>query len=306
MTISLISHPDCALHEMGANHPECPARLGAIQNQLLSSGLDSVLLHQQAPQATREQLCRVHDAEYVDSIFHVAPSEDRAWLDPDTSMNPHSLSAALHAAGAVVLGVDLVMAGKSSSVFCNVRPPGHHAERNKAMGFCIFNNVAVGAAHAREVHQLERVAIVDFDVHHGNGTEDIFRNESNVMFCSTFQHPFYPHSGIDADAENIVNVPLPAGTNGQSFRTAVEAHWLPKLEAFQPEMILISAGFDAHIEDDMAGLNLVEKDYAWVTTEIKAIADKYAGGRIVSALEGGYALSALGRSVVAHIKALMG
>ena len=306
MTISLISHPDCALHEMGARHPECPARLDAVKNQLLSSGLDFVLLHQEAPAATHEQLCRVHDPKYVESIFYKAPSEDRAWLDPDTSMNPNSLSAALHAAGAVVLGVDLVMTGKSSSVFCNVRPPGHHAEHNSAMGFCIFNNVAVGAAHAREAYQLGRVAIVDFDVHHGNGTEDIFRSEPNVMFCSTFQHPFYPHSGTDADADNIVNVPLPAGSNGQSFRAAVETHWLPKLEAFQPELILISAGFDAHVEDDMAGLNLVEKDYAWVTTEIKKIADKYASGRIVSTLEGGYALSALGRSVVAHINALLG
>ena len=305
MTISLISHSDCALHEMGAKHPECPARLDAVKNQLLSSDLDFVLLHQEAPAATREQLCRVHDAEYVESIFHNAPTEGRAWLDPDTSMNPHSLSAALHAAGAVVHGVDLVMTGKSSSVFCNVRPPGHHAEHNRAMGFCIFNNVAVGAAYARAVYQLERVAIVDFDVHHGNGTEDIFRGDPNVMFCSTFQHPFYPHSGADADADNIVNVPLPAGSNGESFKAAVESHWLPKLEAFQPELILISAGFDAHVEDDMAGLNLVEKDYAWVTTEIKKIADKHASGRIVSTLEGGYALSALGRSVVAHINALL-
>jgi acetoin utilization deacetylase AcuC-like enzyme len=306
MTISLISHPDCALHEMGAHHPECPARLGAVQNQLLSSGLDFVLLHQEAPPANREQLARVHDAGYIDSVFDKAPSEGQAWLDPDTSMNPDTLSAALHAAGAVVLGVDLVMSGQSASVFCNVRPPGHHAEHACAMGFCIFNNVAVGAAHTREAHGLARVAIVDFDVHHGNGTEDIFRDDASVMFCSTFQHPFYPFTGAETGTDHIVNVPLPAGANGAAFRAAVKDHWLPRLDAFEPQLILISAGFDAHLEDDMASLRLVENDYAWVTTEIRKIAEKHAGGRIVSALEGGYALSALGRSVVAHIDALLG
>ena len=305
MTISLISHPDCALHEMGAHHPECPERLGAIQNQLLANGLDFVLVHHDAPAASREQLCRAHTEEYVDGIFRKSPSEGRSWLDPDTVMNPHSLSAALHAAGAVVLGVDLVMSDQSHAVFCNVRPPGHHAERDRAMGFCIFNNVAVGAAHALATYPLERVAILDFDVHHGNGTEHIFRDRPQVMFCSTFQHPFYPHSGLDADAEHIVNVPLPAGANGQDFRAAVESRWLPRLEVFQPELILVSAGFDAHIEDDMAGLRLVEQDYGWVTTEIRRIADQYARGRIVSTLEGGYALSALGRSVSAHINALL-
>jgi acetoin utilization deacetylase AcuC-like enzyme len=306
MTICLISHPDCALHEMGEHHPESPARLGAVRNQLLTSGLDFVLLHQDAPLASREQLCRVHDADYVELIFQSAPEEGHVRLDPDTGMNPSSLNAALRAAGAVVLGVDLVMSGQSSAAFCNVRPPGHHAERNTAMGFCIFNNVAVGAAHALQAHQLERVAILDFDVHHGNGTEDMFRDDTQVLFCSTFQHPFYPYSGTEVDSENIVNVPLSAGADGQAFRTAVESHWLPRLEAFRPELILISAGFDAHVEDDMAGICLVEKDYAWVTTEIKKIADKYAKGRIVSTLEGGYALSALGRSVVAHINALLG
>jgi len=305
MTISLISHPDCALHDMGPHHPECPDRLGAIQDQLLASGLDFVLMHHDAPRASREQLCRVHAAEYVDSIFAKAPAEGQAWLDPDTIMNPHSLSAALHAAGAVVLGVDLVMSGQSHAVFCNIRPPGHHAERDRAMGFCIFNNVAVGAAHALAAYSLERVAIVDFDVHHGNGTEHIFRDQPQVMFCSTFQHPFYPHSGDDIDSEHIVNVPLPAGANGQAFRAAVESCWLPMLDEFRPELILVSAGFDAHVEDDMAGLCLVDRDYGWVTSEIRSIAEKHAQGRIVSTLEGGYALSALGRSVSAHINALL-
>ncbi len=305
MTISIITHPDCALHEMGVHHPECPARLHAIHDQLLSSGLDMVLLHQDAPMATRKQLCRVHDAKYVDTIFKKAPEEGQAWLDPDTSMNTHTLSAALRAAGAAVLGVDLVMSGKTSAAFCNVRPPGHHAEHNKAMGFCFFNNIAVGAAHALQVHKLKRVAIVDFDVHHGNGTEDIFRETPEVLFCSTFQHPFYPDTGTGDTPEHIVNVPLPAGTDGQAFRTAVESHWLPKLESFQPELILISAGFDAHIEDDMANMCLVDQDFFWVTQKIKMIADKYAKGRIVSTLEGGYALPALGRSVAAHLNAML-
>jgi len=305
MTISIISHPDCALHEMGLHHPESPARLNAIQDQLISSGLDIVFQHHDAPLASREQLCRAHDNEYVDTVFKKAPEEGQVWLDPDTSMNPYSLSAALHAAGAAVLAVDLVMTGKSNAVFCNVRPPGHHAEHNKAMGFCIFNNIAVAAAHALSVYKLKRIAIVDFDVHHGNGTEDIFRNTPEVLFCSTFQHPFYPHTGADEVAKHIINVPLSAGTGSNEFRTAIKSHWLPELNRFQPELILISAGFDAHIEDDMANLCLVDQDFAWVTTEIKKVAVKYAQGRIISTLEGGYALSALGRSVTAHLNALL-
>jgi acetoin utilization deacetylase AcuC-like enzyme len=291
---------------MGEHHPECPARLEAIQNRLISSGLDYVLLHHDAPLATREQLCRVHDSEFVEQIFAISPAEGHVRLDPDTGMNPHSLTAALHAAGAVVHGVDLVMSGQANSAFCCVRPPGHHAERDRAMGFCLFNNIAVGAAHALEAHGLERVAIVDFDVHHGNGTEDIFRDKPNVMFCSTFQHPFYPNTGVATDSDHIVNVPLAAGAGGSEFRAAVESHWLPKLEAFAPELVLVSAGFDAHAEDDIANLRLVERDFTWVTAEIKGIADRHAGGRIVSSLEGGYNLSALGRSVAAHISALLG
>jgi acetoin utilization deacetylase AcuC-like enzyme len=306
MTISIISHPDCALHEMGAFHPESPARLSAIQDQLLASGLDLILQHHDAPLATREQLCRVHDTEYVEQIFQKSPQQGYVQLDLDTSMNPHSLSAALHAAGAVVLGVELVMNGKTSAAFCNVRPPGHHAEHDKSMGLCIFNNIAVGAAHALEVYKIKRIAIVDFDVHHGNGTEDIFREVPEVLFCSTYQYPFYPYTSSDITSQHIVNVPLPAGTDGPAFRKAVTSQWLPRLETFQPELILISAGFDAHIEDGVADLRLTDQDFAWVTAEVKKIADKYAKGRIVSALEGGYALSALGRSVAAHINALLG
>ena len=306
MTISIISHPDCLLHEIGSYHPECPARLNAIHDQLISSGLDLVLQHHEAPQATREQLYRVHDSEYVESIFHKSPTEGHIWLEPDTFMTPQSLPAALRAAGAVVLGVDLVMSGQSQSVFCNVRPPGHHAEHNKAMGFCIFNNIAVGAAHALQEYQLKKIAIVDFDVHHGNGTEDIFRKTPEILLCSTFQHPFYPHTGNSEVPHHIINVPLPAGTGSQAFRSAVKSSLLPELVKFQPELVLISAGFDAHVEDDMASLNLVEQDFAWITRELKMVADEYANGRIVSVLEGGYALSALGRSVVAHINALFG
>ena len=306
MTIALLSHPDCALHEMGPGHPECPQRLSAIHDQLVASRIDIALRHYDAPLAEREQLCMAHDSDYVDSIFAAAPSEGRAWLDPDTSMNPHSLAAARRAAGAVVNAVDLVMSGEATAAFCSVRPPGHHAGRRNAMGFCIFNNIAVGAAWARQQYALERVAILDFDVHHGNGTEDIVAGDPSVLLCSTFQHPFYPYSGADNAAENIVNVPLPAASNGTAFRAAVETHWLPALHAFKPQLVLVSAGFDAHVEDDMAGLCLVERDYAWVSGVIKDIADQYAEGRIVSSLEGGYSLPALGRSVAAHLDALLG
>jgi acetoin utilization deacetylase AcuC-like enzyme len=225
-------------------------------------------------------------------------------LDPDTSMNPYSYPAALRAAGAAVLGVDLAMSGEVANAFCNIRPPGHHAERGRAMGFCIFNNVAVAAAHALAHHGLSRVAIADFDVHHGNGTEHIFCDDPRVMLCSTFQHPFYPYVGADSGNEHIVNVPLPAGTGGAEFREAVARHWLPALEAFRPELLLISAGFDAHRDDDMAMMRLVDADYAWVTGELMQVAARHAQGRIVSMLEGGYELNALGRSAAAHIKAL--
>lgn len=307
MSIALISHPDCLLHEMNSGHPECPERLKAIEDELFSGGLRAELKHYEAPLVTREQLYRVHDPDYVDLIFSCAEHEGVVRLDPDTLMNnPDSFQAVLRAAGASVLGVDLVMSGRQKLVFCNVRPPGHHAERMRAMGFCIFNNIAVGAAHALHEYKLERVAVLDFDVHHGNGTEDIFKDNPGVLYCSTFQHPFYPHSGADIESDHIINVALPAGAGGTEFRTAVESYWLPVLEKFKPQLIFISAGFDAHMEDNMAGLNLLESDFAWVTTKIREIADQHASGKIVSVLEGGYALPALGRSVAAHIEALSG
>ena len=306
MTVAFISHKDCERHEMGARHPERPARLVAINDRLRTVGLDELLRHDEAPAVTREQLARVHDEDYIDWIYAQAPKQGVVWLDPDTGMNEYSLSAALRAAGAVVKAVDLVMAGEAEAVFCSVRPCGHHAERRRAMGFCIFNNIAVGAAHALAAHGLKRIAIVDFDVHHGNGTEQIFREEPHVLFCSSFQHPFYPGSGADTMSDHIINIPLPAGTGGDRFREAVEDHWLGALEAAKPQLLMISAGFDAHAEDDMAMLQLVEADYAWITDKLKAIADRHAEGRIVSALEGGYNLSALGRSVATHIDRLIG
>ncbi|MDD2700739.1 MAG: histone deacetylase family protein [Sideroxydans sp.] len=306
MQTAYISHPLCLKHDMGGHHPECPARLHAIEDQLIASGLYSYLQHHDAPEVTREQLLRVHDAAYIDSIIAAAPTDGIISLDGDTLMNPYTYPAALRAAGAVVMAVDLVMAGKVENAFCNVRPPGHHAERGEAMGFCIFNNVAVGAAHALAAHGLARVAIVDFDVHHGNGTEDIFRDEPRVMLCSTFQHPFYPYSGAETQLPHIVNVPLAAGTDGAGFRRAVTEGWLPVLEAFEPELIFVSAGFDAHREDDMSSIGLVEADYIWVTEQIKRVAAHHAKARIVSVLEGGYELHALGRSATAHIKVLSG
>jgi len=225
-------------------------------------------------------------------------------IDPDTSMNPHTYMAAVLAAGAAVDATDKVIAGELENAFCSVRPPGHHAEPGRAMGFCFFNNVAVAARHALDHHGLQRVAIVDFDVHHGNGTEAAFRDEPRVLMCSIFQHPFYPYSGTEAVAANMVNIPLPAYTNGLTVREVVETIWLPRLEAFQPEMLFISAGFDAHREDDLGQMGLVEADYTWITQQLMQVARTHAKGRIVSCLEGGYNLSALGRSVVAHVKAL--
>jgi len=305
MTIGYITHADCLRHDMGL-HPERPARLTAINDRLIASGVDMALVHYDAPLVERAALERVHDRSYLDDFEARSPQGGLAWVDGDTAMNPATLVAARRAAGAAVLAVDLVLTGKETRVFCAVRPPGHHAERNRAMGFCFYNNVAVAALHALEEHGLSRVAIVDFDVHHGNGTEHIVAGDRRLLFCSTFQHPFYPHSGYDSIDGNVVNAPLPAGADGAAFAAAVEANWLPRLREFAPELVLVSAGFDAHQADDMAGLNLVDSDYAWVTGELCAIAAESAGGRIISLLEGGYELHALARSVEAHLKAMLG
>ena len=306
MPCAVITHPDCLKHDMGRHHPERPERLSAIEDQLIASGLGQHLTRFEAPLASDEQLARVHPLEYVRAIRDAAPQAGTVHLDPDTAMNPFTLQAALRAAGAGVLAVDLIMHQKASTAFCAVRPPGHHACRARPMGFCIFNSVAVAARHAIQAHGLERVAIIDFDVHHGNGTEDIFEDDPNVLMVSTFQHPFYPYSGTDNPARNMVNVPLAAGAGSQQFREAVREAWMPAMEAFRPELILFSAGFDAHAEDDMAMLRLVDADYGWVTEQMKDVADRHCDGRMVSMLEGGYALSALGRSVAQHVRVLAG
>jgi acetoin utilization deacetylase AcuC-like enzyme len=305
MPTAFITHPSFLLHEMGPYHPECPERLMAISDRMIASGIDPYLRHYTAPAATREQIARVHGAAYLDELEAASPEAGLHFIDPDTALNPHSLTAARHAAGAVVMGVDLVMKGEAATAFCAVRPPGHHAERRRAMGFCLFNNVAVGAAHAMEAHGLKRVAIIDFDVHHGNGTEDIFQNDMRVLMASTFQHPLYPYCGLDDPAPNMVNVPLSAGSGSDEFRTAVVDQWLPALEKHKPELIMISAGFDAHREDPLAGLKLTEADYSWVTHELVKVAAKHSKRRIVSTLEGGYALSALGRSAAEHVRVLV-
>ena len=306
MPAAFITHPECLKHDMGAYHPERPARLTAIEDQLIASGLGQHLQRYEAPLASDEQLARVHPVEYVQAIRGAAPRSGTVHLDPDTAMNPWSLQAALRAAGAAVLAVDLVLEKQVSTAFCAVRPPGHHACRARPMGFCIFNNVAVAARHAIQRHGLEPVAIGDFDVYHVNGTEDIFEGDPQVLMVSTFQHPFYPYSGTEDPAANMVNVPLAAGSGSHEFRDAVRESWMPALEEFAPQLVLFSAGFDAHGEDDMAMLRLSDYDYAWVTEQVKDVAERHAQGRIVSVLEGGYALSALGRSVVQHVRVLAG
>jgi len=309
MTTSYITHADCLKHEMGAGHPECPDRLVAVNEHMRNSDLWDRLNLLEAPLASQEDLKRVHRPAYVDLIFENAPSEGYVQLDPDTSMNPYSLAAARRAAGAGVMAVDEVMAGRSSNAFCAVRPCGHHATTGRSMGFCLFNNIGVAAAHAIEKAGLQRVAIVDFDVHHGNGTEDMFsapRWQDKVLMVSFFQHPFYPGSGTQDPAPNMINVPLAAGSDGRAARKALENHWRPALEKFKPQMVLISAGFDAHREDLLGGLALVEDDYEWMTRELMAVAREHADNRVISMLEGGYNFAALGRSAVAHVRALAG
>jgi len=306
MATALFTHPDCMRHEMGEGHPESPQRLRSILLAIESSGLSGRLDLREAPEATREQLERVHEREHVDFVYEAAPKAGYAYLDPDTSMNPRSLSAALRAAGAVVAATDAVMSGSAERAFCAVRPPGHHATRARPMGFCIFNNVAIGAAHAIEAHGLDRVAVLDFDVHHGNGTEDAFHEDPRVMLCSTFQHPYYPYSGADSGNEHIINVPLPAMTDGRGFRAAVERFWMPALESFRPQLVFVSAGFDAHRDDPLAYLKLDDEDYRWITERLVEVAERDAAGRVVSTLEGGYDTGALARCVVEHLRVLIG
>jgi len=306
MLSAYITHPDCARHDMGPHHPECPERLGAINDHLLVKGLLDYMVQHDAPLATEEQLGRAHTSLYVRELFEAAPKDGLVQVDPDTCMNPHTLPAALRAAGAAVEATNLVLAGQAPTAFCNIRPPGHHAERAAAMGFCFFNNVAVGIRHALDVHGLERIALIDFDVHHGNGSEDIFRGDERVLMCSIYEKGLYPFNGEQATGPNMVNVGLPTRSGSDAFREAVSQHWVPALDTFAPQLIYISAGFDAHREDDMGNLGLVEADYAWVTQQLMKIADKHCRGRVISCLEGGYVLSPLARSVAAHVRVLIG
>ena len=308
MTTAYYSHPECRLHDMGMGHPECPQRLDAIADHLRATGIDIAMDFQDAPVASVEQIERAHSASYVievmDHMRRVRDEGEHYAVDPDTTVSPGTLQAALRSAGAAVAATDEVLAGRATNAFCAVRPPGHHATRDQAMGFCFFNNVAVAARHALDVHGLERVAIVDFDVHHGNGTEDIIAGDERVLMVSFFQHPLYPFSGGTPLGTNMVNLPVPAYSRGPAIRELIEMMWMPRLEEFKPQMIFISAGFDAHREDDLGQLGLVEADYEWITRRVMAIADKHSGSRVVSCLEGGYNLSALARSVAAHLRIL--
>ncbi len=303
MTTAYISHSDFLRHEMGSHHPECPERIQAIEDQLILSRVDSFLKRIEPPLATTEQVELVHSADHVEYVTGHSPTSGYFMLDGDTIMNPATLTVSLRAAGAAIAGVDAVMKGEVENAFCAIRPPGHHAEPTRSMGFCVFNNIAIAARYAISAYGIERVAIIDFDVHHGNGTEAAFYDDPKILMCSFFQHPFYPYSGLE-HSDNMVNMPMPASTKGDVVRKMIIETWLPRLRAFQPELILISAGFDAHREDDLGQMGLVEDDYVWMTQRLKEIAKESAGGRIVSCLEGGYNLSALGRSVVAHVKAL--
>jgi acetoin utilization deacetylase AcuC-like enzyme len=290
---------------MGPGHPECPERIAVIQDELIGLGLADFLPFVEAPAATRADLERVHGRSHVAAMFERAPRDGVIQIDPDTFMSAGTLEAALRAAGAVIHATDLVLGGKARNAFCNVRPPGHHAERDAAMGFCFFNNVAVGVAHALAAG-LARVAVLDFDAHHGNGTENIFLDDRRVMVCSSYQHPLYPYSGADTIPGHLINTPLPPGAGGEEFRAAVSTLWLPEIERFRPEMVFVSAGFDAHAADPLTDLRFQDADYAWVTAHIVEVAHRHAGDRIVSALEGGYDLPALARCAALHVKGLMG
>jgi acetoin utilization deacetylase AcuC-like enzyme len=310
MPTAYFSHPDCRRHDMGLGHPECPQRLDAIEDWLLASGLDIALQRIEAPLATAQSLELAHSASYVaelkDLLEQVQLTGKPHSIDPDTVAGPHTWQAAMRSAGAAVAATDHVIDGLAANAFCGVRPPGHHATRDQSMGFCFFNNVAIAARHALDVRGLKRVAVVDFDVHHGNGTEDILAGDERVLMVSFFQHPLYPFCGAVPKGTNTVNVPIPPYTKGGEVREIIDAMWMPALEDFKPEMIFVSAGFDAHRDDELGQLGLVESDYEWITHRVKEIALRHAKGRIVSCLEGGYNLDALARSVAVHLRVLSG
>ena len=305
MLSAYITHPSSLLHEMGPDHPECPERVSAINDYLLALGLLDFMVPYTAPAVTRAQVQRVHTSLHIAELESGAQTSGYRSIDPDTLMNPHTLEAAWHAAGAAVLATELVVRGEVATAFCNVRPAGHHATRGAAMGFCFFNNVAVGIAHALAELSMERVALIDFDAHHGNGSEDIFAGDERVLMVSTFERGLYPYNGDVPTGPNLCNVPLAPYSRGDALRDAVANHWLPALDAFRPQMVFFSAGFDAHRDDDMSHLMWGERDYAWLTREVMAATERHARGRIVSLLEGGYVLPALARSAAAHVRVLI-
>ena len=306
MRAAYITHASSARHDMGDGHPECPERVSVIGDRLLMRGVLDYMEPFDAPAATETQICRAHEARLYAELRAMAPADGHVQIDPDTSMNPHTWTAALHSAGAAVLATELVVRGGFRRAFCNVRPPGHHAEHGQAMGFCFFNNVAVGIRHALDELGLKRVVLVDFDVHHGNGSEDILAGDERVLMVSTFQSRLYPYFGERAKGPNMCNVPLAPYSNGDALRRAVIQHWTPAIRDFAPQLMFISAGFDAHRDDDMSQLGWVDADYGWVTQRLVEVADEVADGRVVSTLEGGYDLPALARSAELHVRALIG
>ena len=307
MTTLLLTHPACLEHITPSGHPERPDRLRAVLREFEDDRFQA-LLREEAPAAAFEDITLCHPPEFVEAIREAIPAQGLARIDADTTMSPGTLEAVLRATGAAMRAVDDVVAQKVDNAFCAVRPPGHHAETTRAMGFCIFNIIAIAARHAQKRHGVDRVAVVDFDVHHGNGTQQIFWSDPNVMYCSTHEMPLFPGTGAPSERglhNNIVNGPLRAGDGGERFREVFEQLILPRAAAFKPQMLFISAGFDAHMRDPLANLNLVEADFAWATTKLMEIADASASGRIVSVLEGGYDLQGLSRSAAAHVATLM-
>jgi acetoin utilization deacetylase AcuC-like enzyme len=308
MPTLLITHPVCLEHDPGPHHPECPERLKVVLAALETEEFH-LLLRAEAPHATMEQLSRAHPMSHIEHILSSVPSQGHCTIDGDTFLSPNSGEAALRAAGAVCLAIDEVVSGRVRNAFCAIRPPGHHAELHQAMGFCLFNNVVVGAYHARAAHGISRVAVVDWDVHHGNGTQHMMEDDPDFFYASTHQSPLYPGTGWADEtgvAGNVLNVPLPPGTDSQGFRAAFSHRILPALEDFKPGLILISAGFDAHVADPIANLRLEATDYGWATREILAVAGRVCENRVVSALEGGYDLAALMACTTHHVRALMG
>ena len=303
MRTAVISHPHCRRHKMSVDHPECPERLDAVSDRLLASGLDIAVIQKSAPSADLEHIALVHDRALIDKVLNAIPKQGLTELDGDTWLCPDSMKAVERAVGAGILAVDEILADKIDAAFCNVRPPGHHANQSTSAGFCIFNNVAIAALYAKQ-QGVQRIAILDIDVHHGNGTQDIVRNDKDILFCSLFQYPFYPNTEIE-NTDTVINSPLSIASDGEDLRALFSQQWLPKLKAFAPELIFISAGFDAHLEDEMSSLKFIESDYHWVTEQIADFAKQQKCKGIISYLEGGYALSALGRSAVTHIKALV-